>query len=91
MESFVYFGIVFGIPILIAKKNLMSSSNPVDAAFTFFVLAWFVFFAGWQIGVGLEKDKIKWDLYCKERYDGSAVCVFPQDPEAAPRRNNRTE
>ncbi|WP_107803523.1 hypothetical protein [Nitrosomonas oligotropha] len=68
----------------------MSSSNPVDAAFTFFALSWFVFFAGWQIGVGLENDKIKWDLYCKERYDGSTVCVFPQDPEAAPRRS-RTE
>lgn len=91
MEYVVFFGILFGLPILIAKRNLMSSSNPADAAVTFFVLSWFVFLAGWWIGAESEKSKIKWDLYCNERSDGSTVCVFPrQDSEARAPRNSGT-
>ena len=68
----------------------MSSSNPTDAAFTFFVLSWFAFSAGWRIGVENENKKIRWDLYCKESSNGSTTCIFPQDLEAAIPGNSKT-
>lgn len=90
MEYVVVFGLLFGLPILIAKKNLMSSSNPIDAAFTFFALSSFVFVAGCWFGAENENSKVRWDLYCEESSNGSTVCIFPPDLEAAP-RNSRTE